>query len=162
MELKKKFVTLLLKNGADKTLLTNQKGSLLDLCFQGKNYELLDFFIESSSFNRDKNLLFTFSEMIYSPKIKKIFFKIGENDKPTAETLKILDKEGRTPFLRFIDEFMIAQVEMESTINEYITYLIKKKKYYGDYNFEFESLKLSYDIYSQKYNTLPEITNYYL
>lgn len=69
------------------------------------NAPILKFLQNKVSLNKEPDLFFAFASKIFDIEFQKIFFSLMKNDVPTKETMNCLDKEGFTPFLKYIDSF---------------------------------------------------------
>ena len=95
----------MINNQADLTLKDTDGNTPFALCLANDNAPLLELLQDKVSINKEPELLFAFSKKIFNVSYQKILLKLLRNEKPTKETLNVLNSEGLTPFLRYIQEF---------------------------------------------------------
>ena len=75
------------------------------MCLENDNIDLLEKLIDDVSLNRDPMLLHSLSTRILNVKYQGILRTLLNNDDPSAATMDVLDDNGLTPFLAYIEYF---------------------------------------------------------
>jgi ankyrin repeat protein len=101
-----KVADILLSKGADLTMKDDQERTPFALCLEKENIDLLSKLIENVSLNKQSEILHAFTSQILNIKYQEILLELLKNDKPTKETMNVLDNQGLSPFLAYIDRFV--------------------------------------------------------
>lgn len=80
------------------------------------------------SLNKQSELLHSFSSKILFTKYQEILAKLMENDKPTKETMNVLNHMGLSPFLAYIEQFATQFPTLRSTMLQLVNFEAAKHK----------------------------------
>ena len=96
---------LLLARGASLMKTDSEKRTPFALCLEHDNIDLLEKLIAEVSLNKDPKLLHSLAKRILNVKYQGILRQLLANDEPSAAVINVLDDNGLTPFLAYIEHF---------------------------------------------------------
>ena len=104
-----KAIHLLLENGADLSAQNDDKNTPFQLALEHDKIDVLAIFAQPIRIQEQPQLFFSFKQRIFDDRYKDILISILEKDKDTGkitcEVMNVLNTEGFTPFLSYIDHF---------------------------------------------------------
>ena len=149
-QLRKSMIKLLLRYKANINVVDKEGKTLFDRCLDSRNYELLELFTDVVSFSVQPSLLFSFAGLIYKPELKRTFDYLMKNSAGIDEAaMNVLDADGFTPFLRYLQYFVEHSVQWHQSLTDYIQFQLKRLKFQGAQDFGRDNLQLRYDNYMQ-------------
>lgn len=80
------------------------------------------------SLNKQSELFHAFTPKILNIKYQDILIKLLDNDKPSKETMNVLNNLGLSPFLSFIDHFATSYVPLRATMLQLVNSEAAKHK----------------------------------
>ena len=94
---------ILLAKGADITHKDNNHKTPFAICLDRENSDFMAKLMSDVSLNKQSDLLDAFTSKILVTKYQDILVQLMENDKPTKETMNVLNHMGLSPFLAYLE-----------------------------------------------------------
>ena len=82
-----------------------EKRTPFALCLECDNIDLLEKLMDEISLNKDPMLLHALCSRILNVKYQEILRRLINNDEPSAVVMNVLNDNGLTPFLAYIEFF---------------------------------------------------------